>query len=176
MTYEPADYNGGYYGLLSLRSRKSLHSLSFSEISLTHDRLHDLCLAPEAGTPSGGVDPDAKGVAAHIDECSASARINQYERGKHWPDSGTAERLARVMNVPAAFFYATDDALAEWILKFGRLNARNRGKLLEMADDLVEEAPDAKKTLENNSGPNLRQGGGLRVNYLRHLRRYAPDP
>jgi transcriptional regulator with XRE-family HTH domain len=59
------------------------------------------------------------GVAAGIDEYSASARINQYERGKHWPDFGTAERLAAVLDVPAAFFYARDDALAEWILCFG---------------------------------------------------------
>jgi transcriptional regulator with XRE-family HTH domain len=59
------------------------------------------------------------GVAAGIDEYSASARINQYERGKHWPDFGTAERLAAVLKVPAAFFYARDDALAEWILRFG---------------------------------------------------------
>ncbi|MDR0577808.1 MAG: helix-turn-helix domain-containing protein [Candidatus Accumulibacter sp.] len=58
------------------------------------------------------------GVAAGIDEYSASARINQYERGKHWPDFGTAERLAAVLGVPAAFFYARDDALAAWILRF----------------------------------------------------------
>jgi transcriptional regulator with XRE-family HTH domain len=60
------------------------------------------------------------GVAAGIDEGSASARINQYERGKHWPDFGTAERLAAVLDVPAAFFYAREDALAAWILRFGR--------------------------------------------------------
>ncbi|MDR2364622.1 MAG: helix-turn-helix domain-containing protein [Zoogloeaceae bacterium] len=30
--------------------------------------------------------------------------MNQYERGKHWPDFGTAERLAAALDVPAAFF------------------------------------------------------------------------
>jgi transcriptional regulator with XRE-family HTH domain len=92
------------------------------------------------------------GVAAHIDEYSASARINQYERGKHWPDFGTAERLGKVMDVPAAFFYATDDALAEWIFRFGRLNARNRARLLKMAGDLTEEAPGAEAVSEKRAG------------------------
>ncbi|MDR2452667.1 MAG: helix-turn-helix domain-containing protein [Candidatus Accumulibacter sp.] len=93
------------------------------------------------------------GVAAHIDEYSASARINQYERGKHWPDFGTEERLAKVMGIPAAFFYATDDALAEWIFKFDRLNARNRARLLKMADDLAEGTPGAEKSEKRIGSP-----------------------
>lgn len=58
------------------------------------------------------------GVLAGIDEFSASARINQYERGKHVPDLDTAERLAEVLGVPAPFFYAREDDLAEWIISF----------------------------------------------------------
>ena len=73
------------------------------------------------------------GVAAQIDEYSASARINQYERGKHWPDFGTAQRLASSLKVPAAFFYAVDDALAELIQCFGALGAHEREILLNEA-------------------------------------------
>ena len=54
------------------------------------------------------------GVLAGIDEFSASARMNQYERGKHVPDFLMAEKLG----VPAAYFYARDDRLAEYILDF----------------------------------------------------------
>jgi transcriptional regulator with XRE-family HTH domain len=79
------------------------------------------------------------GVSAQIDEYSASARINQYERGKHWPDFGTAERLARVLNVPAAFFYTRDDSLAELILCFGALNPRDQSKLLDTVKAFCEQ-------------------------------------
>ncbi|GHT98836.1 hypothetical protein FACS1894154_04830 [Betaproteobacteria bacterium] len=76
------------------------------------------------------------GVAAQIDEYSASARINQYERGKHWPDFGTAQRLALALKVPDAFFYAVDDRLAELILCFGTLDARKQETLLDKAKTL----------------------------------------
>ena len=66
------------------------------------------------------------GIKAGIDEFSASARINQYERGKHTPDFLTVERLAKVLRVPTPFFYARDDDLAEAILQFGKLNPQKR--------------------------------------------------
>lgn len=56
------------------------------------------------------------GVLAGIDERSASPRINQYERGKHFPDFGTIVRLAMVLKVPTAYFFAEDERLAAWIL------------------------------------------------------------
>ena len=58
------------------------------------------------------------GIRAGIDPFAASARINQYERGKHMPDIWTAARLARVLAVPAPFLYAEDNVLAAWILAF----------------------------------------------------------
>jgi len=65
-----------------------------------------------------GLSQERLGVLAGIDEFSASARINQYERGKHVPDINTLARLAAALETPAPYFYATDDALAEYILKF----------------------------------------------------------
>jgi transcriptional regulator with XRE-family HTH domain len=56
------------------------------------------------------------GVLAGIDERSASPRINQYERGKHFPDVGTITRLALALEVPPAYFFAEDEHLAAWIL------------------------------------------------------------
>ena len=77
------------------------------------------------------------GVAAQIDEYSASARINQYERGKHWPDFGTAERLAQALNVPSAYFYAVDDELAALILCFGRLDEHHKKQLLDWLQSMT---------------------------------------
>lgn len=44
--------------------------------------------------------------------------MNQYERGTHTPDFELACRLASVMNIPAWYFYAVEDDLAEMILGY----------------------------------------------------------
>ena len=61
------------------------------------------------------------GIAAGIDIASASARMNQYERGKHVPDYETLCMLALVLNVPVPFFYA-NDAEAELLLNMALLS------------------------------------------------------
>jgi transcriptional regulator with XRE-family HTH domain len=65
-----------------------------------------------------GLSQKKLGILAGMDEFAASPRINQYERGKHTPDLGTIERIAKVLGVPSAYFYAVEDDLAEWILAF----------------------------------------------------------
>ena len=67
---------------------------------------------------SAGLTQEQLGVQAGIEEASASARMNQYEKGKHQPDYATVERIAKVLNVPEAYFYAKDDGLAEIILRY----------------------------------------------------------
>jgi len=63
------------------------------------------------------------GIAAGIDEFSASPRINQYETGKHTPDFLTLKRIAEVLSVPTAYFYAEDDDLAAAIKSFHHLGS-----------------------------------------------------
>ena len=65
-----------------------------------------------------GLSQERLGVLAGIDEMTASARMNQYERGKHAPDWLTVQRLAAVLQVPVAYFYADDDDAAELLLAF----------------------------------------------------------
>ncbi|MDO8813079.1 MAG: helix-turn-helix transcriptional regulator [Gallionella sp.] len=77
-----------------------------------------------------GISQTELGVRAGIDEFCASARINQYERGKHAPDFLTVCNLAKVLDVPTAYFYAEDDNLAELIVLFGKLRATERKALL----------------------------------------------
>lgn len=77
------------------------------------------------------------GVRAGIDEFSSSARINQYERGKHTPDFLTAKHLAKVLGVPTAYFYAEDDTLAELIALCGHLKTPERKELIGLAESLV---------------------------------------
>ncbi len=84
-----------------------------------------------------GISQMELGVRAGIDESSASARINFYERGKHRPSFLTACQLAKVLNVPAAYFYAEDEALADLIAAWGSLTPTNRKKLGALAQSCL---------------------------------------
>jgi len=66
------------------------------------------------------------GIAAGIDASSASARMNQYERGKHVPDYETLCRLAVVLDVPVPYFYANDSE-AELLLGMALLSNEQQG-------------------------------------------------
>jgi transcriptional regulator with XRE-family HTH domain len=78
------------------------------------------------------------GIAAGIDEGSASARVNQYERGKHLPGPVTIARIAEALDVPTAYFYEADDEMAEAILLFAALNRQGRKKALATLRSMTE--------------------------------------
>jgi transcriptional regulator with XRE-family HTH domain len=84
------------------------------------------------------------GVRAGIDECSASSRINQYERGKHFPDFSTASRLAKVLGVPTAYFYTEDDGLSELIILYGKLKISERKELVALTESLANQIGSSK--------------------------------
>ena len=71
------------------------------------------------------------GIAAGMDEFSASARMNHYETGRHNPDYMILKRIAKVLKLPVAFFFAETDELAELIKIFGCLNKTERNCLLK---------------------------------------------
>ncbi len=58
------------------------------------------------------------GILAGIDEATASARMNQYERGTHSPDFSLACKFAEVLKIPACYLYTVEDDLAEIILHY----------------------------------------------------------
>lgn len=55
-------------------------------------------------TFKGRTIPEEAGIAADIDEFSASARMNQYETGKHIPDLLTLKQISKILKVPIAYF------------------------------------------------------------------------
>jgi len=86
---------------------------------------------------AAGLSQEKLGVLAGIDEMSASARMNQYERSKHEPDFSMAERIAKVLSLPVAFFYCDDEQEAKLLAAFHRLDATQKAALLEQAMDLA---------------------------------------
>lgn len=92
-------------------------------------RLREVRLALE-------IPQDRLGVLAGLDEGTASARISRYESGVHEPPFAFVEQLAKVLKVPAAYFYASDDSLAELILAFHRLPKSAKQTLLSCLEAL----------------------------------------
>ncbi|MBS0968190.1 XRE family transcriptional regulator [Chimaeribacter arupi] len=58
------------------------------------------------------------GLLAGMEETTSSARMNQYEKGKHQPDQATASRIAQALGLPLAWFYAEENDLADAILRY----------------------------------------------------------
>lgn len=83
-----------------------------------------------------GLSQERLGILAGIDESSASARMNQYERGKHVPDFLVASRIAEVLELPTAYFYIEDDLLAEIIQKSYSLNSEQKKIVLEFIKNI----------------------------------------
>lgn len=72
-----------------------------------------------------GISQRALGIEAGLDEFVASTRVNRYETGVHQPDLQTLQRLAAILKLPVAYFYAEDDDLAQLIADFkGRKKAK----------------------------------------------------
>lgn len=72
-----------------------------------------------------GISQRALGIEAGLDEFVASTRVNRYETGVHQPDLQTLQRLAAILKLPVAYFYAEDDELAQLIANF---KGRSKGK------------------------------------------------
>jgi transcriptional regulator with XRE-family HTH domain len=73
-----------------------------------------------------GISQRNLGVEAGLDDFVASTRINRYETGVHQPDLQTLQRLAEVLGLPVAYFYAEDDELARLIHDFKGKGKRKR--------------------------------------------------
>lgn len=82
-----------------------------------------------------GISQKRLGILAKMDEFSASARVNQYERGKHMPDLPTVTRLAAVLKSPVPYFYCADAELADLILKIAPLGRAQKRRLLGLVDE-----------------------------------------
>ena len=76
-----------------------------------------------------GLSQKSLGISIGMDEFSASARMNHYERGRHSPDFATLKLLSIALDLPVAYFYAEDDWLAKWIVQLAAMREEERSKL-----------------------------------------------
>lgn len=78
-----------------------------------------------------GLTQELLGIKAGIDEYSASARMNQYEKGVHIPNFELLERCATILDVPVEYFYTRSDENAKLLLKFHRMTDKQKIDFLE---------------------------------------------
>ncbi|KLV05265.1 XRE family transcriptional regulator [Photobacterium ganghwense] len=76
------------------------------------------------------------GMALGMEPNTASARMNQYEKGKHTPDYQTMKRIADELGVPVAYFYCDDELMAELISEIGKLDVQARQEILRRLKEL----------------------------------------
>lgn len=76
------------------------------------------------------------GIAAGMDEFSASARMNHYEKGRHTPDYSMLKRIAKVLNLPVIYFYAESEEMAKLVCLFDKLKKADKQKLLKKMTSL----------------------------------------
>jgi transcriptional regulator with XRE-family HTH domain len=72
------------------------------------------------------------GIEAELDPMSARVRMNRYENDRRVPNPDLVVRFARVLKVPAAYFYCEDDEEAQLLLAFHRLSKQKRQKLIAL--------------------------------------------
>lgn len=88
-----------------------------------------------------GIAQDKLGVMIGLDEGCSSARMSRYESGIHEPPLPIIQLLAKALRLPAAYFYAEDDSLAELILMFGQMKTNERKALISFSTTLTNEYP-----------------------------------
>ncbi|WAW11291.1 helix-turn-helix domain-containing protein [Oxalobacter vibrioformis] len=82
-------------------------------------------------------------INAGIDEFSASARMSQYESGKHFPKYEIAQRLAAVLKIPVEYLYAADDKSAKLLLFWNRLSRSKQKEALEYLEKMENSDEEA---------------------------------
>ena len=87
-----------------------------------------------------GLSQEKLGKLAGIDPMSASARMNQYERGKHSPDYQLMCRVAEILKMPVSWFYTEDEEHARLQEIFYLLGPVERKLLVVQAESNLASA------------------------------------
>lgn len=73
------------------------------------------------------------GIAAGIDEYTAKNRVSKYEAGINAPSFALVQEFAKILDVPACYFYIIEDDFAEAVLQLYR---QQQAPVLENVDNV----------------------------------------
>lgn len=100
-----------------------------------------------------GLSQEKLGLDIGLEAESASTRMNRYETGARSPDTDLVERIAAALGVPAPYFYAADDQVAELLCAFDALPKAKRNEILDMVKQVANEARAAAQSKRRASKP-----------------------
>lgn len=72
------------------------------------------------------------GIRTGMDENVASARMNQYEKGKHAPDIEILRSIAKELDVPLSYFFCDDETSAEIVRQLEKLTPEGKQGILQI--------------------------------------------
>ncbi|MPW31622.1 helix-turn-helix domain-containing protein [Agarivorans sp. B2Z047] len=72
------------------------------------------------------------GIRLGMEPGTASARMNQYEQGKHTPDYTTLKRMADELGVPVAYFFCSSEKSARLVCLLESLSDSEKDTLIDM--------------------------------------------
>ncbi|KOO09066.1 helix-turn-helix domain-containing protein [Vibrio hepatarius] len=81
-----------------------------------------------------GITQQELGIKLGMDQAGASARISQYETGKHAPDYATVKRISEALNTPVAYFYCEDDIIANIVIEVSSHNLTTKLEILNLIE------------------------------------------
>lgn len=84
-----------------------------------------------------GISQERLGIDAGIEPASASARMNQYEKGVHQPGESTVKQIAAVLNLPVPYFYCENDEEAHLLQCFHLLKGKDRRDVIDLVERLA---------------------------------------
>lgn len=80
------------------------------------------------------------GIELGIDPSVASARMNQYERGRREPALTTTRQIANLLKVPLEYLFCDDDDTAELLLLIHDFDNTEKKALLAAAKKISKTA------------------------------------
>lgn len=86
-----------------------------------------------------GISQRELGIRTGMDENVASARMNQYEKGKHTPDIEILRSIAKELDVPLSYFFCDDETSAEIVKQLNKLSNDDRKSILKIILEKVKD-------------------------------------
>jgi transcriptional regulator with XRE-family HTH domain len=91
-----------------------------------------------------GISQRELGIRTGMDINVASARMNQYEKGKHAPDIEMLRRLAEELDAPLSYFFCDDVTSAEIVRHLEKLSEEGKQGILQIILEKITEDSDPK--------------------------------
>jgi|TARA_Y100000296_G_scaffold19332_1_gene23053 transcriptional regulator with XRE-family HTH domain len=127
-------------GYLSIRDKIKLRQSQYlknyrNETSLAFN--NPLPLRLRNARQRANISQKELGIRIGMEPSSASGRMNHYEKGRHFPDLHTLNRIAKELNVPLNYFFCESEEMAEIVCLVNKLEFNKLPELIKYIEGIV---------------------------------------